>query len=47
MCVYYEGTEKYSENKNGETQTTILTPFFGQGQISINDIEVISTWINI
>lgn len=32
-------------NEKGETQIAILTPFFGNGQISYNDIDVISTWI--
>lgn len=32
-------------NPKGNFQKVILTPFFGNGQVSINDIEVISTWI--
>lgn len=33
------------KKENGDIQVVILTPFFGQGQISNNDIDVISTWI--
>ena len=33
-------------NDNGAKQIVVLTPFFGQGQISNNDIDVISSWIS-
>ncbi len=35
----------YRTNQKGIYQKAILTPFFGNGQISYNDIDVISTWI--
>jgi hypothetical protein len=34
-------------NQLGIYQEAILTPFFGTGQISFNDIDVISTWIEL
>jgi hypothetical protein len=33
-------------NKKGSVQKIVLTPFWGNGQIARNDIDVISTWLS-
>ena len=35
----------YRTNKNNSKQIAVLTPFLGNGQLSYNDVDVISTWL--
>jgi hypothetical protein len=32
-------------NNKGKIQKAVLTPFFGQGRLAYNDLDVISTWL--
>ncbi|NHN33455.1 hypothetical protein [Paenibacillus agricola] len=35
----------HRERKDGHVQLTVMTPFFGMGQFSYNDIDVMAAWI--